>query len=69
MVNPPPFPFMARCPKCKDLRSQAAQGYRALIQLLDENSPIEAHCRICGLMWTLSDQDRALLEKDLAIFR
>lgn len=69
MVKSAPFPFMATCPKCKDVRSQPALDYRALIQLLDDRSPIRAHCKICGQAWVLSDQDRARLEEDLAIFR
>ena len=69
MVNSWGFPFTVTCPKCKDVRSQAALGYRVLIGLLDGNQPIAAHCRLCGHVWTINDQDRARLEKDLAIFR
>jgi hypothetical protein len=64
-----PFPFMATCPKSKDLRSQAAHGCRVLIQLLDEDQPIEARCNVCGDVWTVSDPDRARLAKDVAIVR
>jgi transcription elongation factor Elf1 len=60
--------FMATCPKCNDVRSQAAYGYRTLAELLDDDLPIEVHCRICGQTWAINEQDRARLAKDLAIF-
>ena len=60
---------MATCPKCDEVRSQVTYSFRALLRLLDDNSAIEAYCRICGKTWAINEQDRARLAKDLAIVR
>lgn len=59
--------FMATCPKCNEVRSQATYSYRALLRLLDDKSAIEAYCRICGQTWAINQEDRARLAKVLAI--
>lgn len=69
MADSSPFVFAATCAKCNDVRSQAAHGYRTLIELLDSHSAIDARCRICGQKWVINEQDRAHLAKGLAIFR
>ena len=61
--------FVATCPKCNGVRYQAAYAFRALIQLLDDNSPIEANCKVCGQTWAINEQDRAAVAKAFAIFR
>lgn len=59
--------FMATCPKCHEVRSQATYSCRVLLRLLYDNSEIEAYCRICGQTWAINEEDRTRLAKVLAI--
>lgn len=54
-------PFMAVCPKCKDVRSQAGYSPRSLFWLLNRDRPIEAYCVVCDEHWPISVQERERL--------
>lgn len=69
VARPIHFPFMATCPKCKELRAQGVLFYRRLIQLLDDNQPIHGRCTICGHTWAVNDEDRSRLAKEFAPLR
>lgn len=59
------FSFTSVCPKCKDARSQAGFGSRALLRLLRHNHPIEAYCIVCDEFWPISESERDALGRGL----
>jgi hypothetical protein len=59
-------PFTSTCPKCQQPVLQHGYSRVALFGFLDMAHPIDAYCRACDELWSISAVERQGIEASLS---